>query len=381
MIVLCISLFGIFIGIGFAKIQEHHPEYLSIGLLKGFLVFGFAQFISVYLHEFIHAIVFRLQGIDIRIMYVFPFCLIKDNGRYKISISFNLQLGFGGIVIPTIFPICNEKEYNNLQKKLSLSFICAPLFSAFLGIVSLILLCCSLERIAYDNRSYYFVFLVAMIFWSIYMNGMSLLNMGTLVGDYLGSIKMKTDEVYSLLQIYNYFLLQENEQKESTRTTQNFLIERMRQKVEALPLNQNASAINFLLADSLLYEMILNPKGYTSILAKPEKLNDIINHIQEKIQFEFYSCFLCHAIIYLNLCGNSTDALNLWEKYRDKMAKSKSGIYRFMQTKSCLFGNDCNAFTLNENIEISSLDSLLSKLPNYYDDEKCINSRLTSNQP
>lgn len=117
--------------------------------------------------------------------------------------------------------------------------------SVILGIIALALVCFTTKYIPDDILSYYFVFLVAIIFWSIYINGMSLLNLGTLVGDYCGAKKMKTDEVYSLLQIYNYFLLQENKIKEITRTTQRFLIERIRQEVETLPLDNNSGTMNF----------------------------------------------------------------------------------------------------------------------------------------
>lgn len=82
-----VSISGILVGVGFEKIYERHPEYLSIGLLRGIGVFMLALLFSVYLHEIVHAI------------------------------AFNLQLGFWGIVIPKLSPICNEKEYNNLRKK------------------------------------------------------------------------------------------------------------------------------------------------------------------------------------------------------------------------------------------------------------------------
>lgn len=378
-IVICISILGILIGVGIEKIYEEHPEYFSIGLIKGIVVFGVALLFSVCLHEIVHAVVFKLQDIDIRMMYVFPVCMVKEDGRYKVFFLFNSQIGFGGVVIPKISSICDEKEYNSLRKKISLSLICAPLFSAILGIVSLILVCCTTKYIKYDICSYYFVFLVAMVFASIYINVTSLLNMGSIIGDYYGAKKMKTDEVYSLLQIYNYIMLQENKLKQSIRTTQRFLIDRMRQEVETLPLNNNVSTMEFLLVDSFLYEMIINPKGLTSVLSEPEKLNNIIYNIQEKIKFELYSCFLCHVIIYLNLSGNSKEALGLWEKYGEKMPKSKYGIYRFKQIELSIFGNGLNACDLNKDIKISTLDSLLSKLPNYYDDEKYINNQLEVN--
>ena len=378
-IVLCISVMGIIIGVGFAKIQELHLEYLSIGIVKGIIVFGVALWLSMCLHEITHAVAYRLQGIAIRLIYLFPVCLIKEARRYKISVALNLQLGFGGIVIPQISSVLDEKEYNTLREKISISVISASIFSALLGILFLLLVSFTIRHIKYDVCSYYFIFCIAMVFWSVYINITSILNLGSIVGDYIGAKKLKTDEVYSLVQIYNYFLLQDNILKENVRTTQSFLIERMRQCVETLTLDINAPTMNFLLADAFLYEMIMKPKCYSSVLADPENLNSIIYNIQERIPFEIYSCFCCHAIIYLNLIGDSEEALMLWEKYSERITKTKSGIYRFKQTEMAVYKRTTNVCELNEKIELSSMDSLLSKLPNYYDDEKIINNFLIVN--
>ena len=61
------------------------------------------------------------------------------------------------------------------------------------------------------------------------------------------------------------------------------------------------------------------------------------------------------------------------------MAKTKSGTYRLNQTKLSLFENSLNVREFNKSIEISSMDSLLSKFSNYYDDEKYINNMLAEN--
>ena len=286
LIVLCISLCGIALGIGFARIQESHPEYLSAGLIKGLIIFVLTQLITMYLHEIVHVIAYKLQGIDIRMLYLFPLCIVKEESRLKLYITFNLQIGFGGIVIPKLPVISNDEEYNSFRNKISVSVFCAPLFSALLGIVSLVLVCCTTEYINYDNRSYYFMFFIAMVLWSIYINVMSFLNLGTIVGDYIGAKKMKTDEVYSLLQIYNYFLLQENKTKREVRYKQKYLVNRIGQKVKELSLGKNDRTMNFLLADSLLYELILNHRECNLYLSEQEKLNDIIQNIQEKLQFE-----------------------------------------------------------------------------------------------
>lgn len=379
LIVLCISICGIAIGIGFAKIQESHPEYLSAGLIKGIIIFLFAQLFSVYLHEIIHVITYKLQGINIRMLYLFPLCIVKEENKFKFYITFNLQIGFGGIVIPELPNISNDEEYNSFRNKMSLSVICAPLFSALIGIFSLILVCTATEYINYDNRSYYFIFFIAMVFWSIYINVMSFLNLGTIVGDYLGAKKIKTDEVYTLLQIYNYFLLQENKTKRAVRYKQNYLVNRIRQKVEELSLDKSDNTMQFLLADSLLYELIMQDRECTTYLSEQETLNKIFESIQGRLQFEAYSCFFAHAIMYLNICGKTNEAIYLWERYNGKMAKTKTGNYRFRQVELFLYGKGINDFNYNNDIEISSMDSLLSKVCNYYDDEVYLNNLIINN--
>lgn len=35
----------------------------------------------MYLHEIVYAIAYKLQGIDIRMLYLFPFCIVKEERR------------------------------------------------------------------------------------------------------------------------------------------------------------------------------------------------------------------------------------------------------------------------------------------------------------
>ena len=56
------------------------------------------------------------------------------------------------------------------------------------------------------------------------------------------------------------------------------------------------------------------------------------------------------------------------------MSKTKTGNYRFKQVELFLYGKRINDFYASNGIEISSMDSLLSKLCNYYDDEVYLNN-------
>jgi hypothetical protein len=210
---------------------------------------------------------------------------------------------------------------------------------------------------------------------------MSILSVGNVVGDYAGAKKLKTDEVYSLLQIYNYFLLQDNKIKREARSKQAYLVNRMYQEVKELPLGKGDNSMNFSLADSLLFELILSRKECSLKISEPENLDNIIQNLQERLQFESYSCFFSHAIMYLGICGKADEARQLWERYKEKMSKTKTACYQFKQVELFLYKNKkSNDLNASDDIAISSMDSLLSKLSNYYDDEIDLNN-LMIHQP
>jgi hypothetical protein len=85
--------------------------------------------------------------------------------------------------------------------------------------------------------------------------------------------------------------------------------------------------------------------------------------------------------MYLGICGKAYEARQLWERYKEKMSKTKTACYQFKQVELFLYKNKkSNDLNASDNIAISSMDSLLSKLSNYYDDEIDLNN-LMIHQP
>jgi hypothetical protein len=134
LIVIAISSVGVLLGIALAKIEEKYPEYLAAGLWKGIIIFFIALLITVYVHELSHAIALKIQGIDIRMIYLFPICFVREKEGLKLHVAFNMQIG--GIVIPQIPTICNSSEYKTFLKKMEVYLICAPLCSGIIGLIS-----------------------------------------------------------------------------------------------------------------------------------------------------------------------------------------------------------------------------------------------------
>ena len=98
-----------------------------------------------------------------------------------------------------------------------------------------------------------------------------------------------------------------------------------------------------------------------------------IHNILNRLQFEAYFQTFSHVVICMHYNGKSEEARELWENYKDKMPSTNVGKYNSKQVELCLCGENIEELKEKENIKISSLDSLLSNINNYYDDEIYLN--------
>lgn len=375
LIVVFISVIGILLGMVLVTIEQKHPEYLSAGIFKGIIIFFMALLVTVCFHELAHAIAFKLQKIDIRMIAIFPICLIREKEGLKFHMAVSMEIGFGGIVIPEIPTISNQTEYESFQDKMRVSLVSAPLCSAFIGLISLILVLCTTKYIGNDFCSYYFLFFSAVFLWSVYINLTSMLDLGSIVGDYSAVKKIKDNNGYAVLQIYNYFLLQENEKKFEMRENQRYFIEKLYEAENNLSLDKEDNSINVLLINAVLYESLMRRnRDNTEIINFDTDLwKRNIHNILNRLQFEAYFQTFSHAVICMHYNGKSEEALELWEKYKDKMPSTNVGKYNSKQVELFLCGKNIEELKEKENIKISSLDSLLSNINNYYDDEIYLN--------
>ena len=350
LIVVFISVIGILLGMVLVTIEQKHPEYLSAGIFKGIIIFFMALLVTVCFHELAHAIAFKLQRIDIRMIAIFPICLIREKEGLKFHIAVSMEIGFGGIVIPEIPTISNQTEYESFQGKMRVSLVSAPLCSAFIGLISLILVLCTTKYIGNDFCSYYFLFFSAVFLWSVYINLTSMLDLGCIVGDYSAVKKIK-------------------------HNNQRYFIEKLYEAGNNLSLDKEDNSINVLLINAVLYESLMRRnRDNTEIINFDTDLwKRNIHNILNRLQFEAYFQTFSHAVICMHYNGKSEEALELWEKYKDKMPSTNVGKYNSKQVELCLCGENIEELKEKENIKISSLDSLLSNINNYYDDEIYLN--------
>lgn len=376
LVIVVLSMIGILLGMILVNIEENNPEYLSAGLFKATVIFFVALLITVFFHEMAHIAAFKLQGIGIRLIYIFPLFFVKERECMKFNLKFNINFGFGGIVIPEIPLINSGREYEKFRKKLQISLACGPITSIVIGILSFFIVVHTTKYIKDNLCSYYFLFFSAMFLWSLFVNLTSFLDFGGIVGDYVAIKKIQNNKVYFLVQIYNFLLLQDSEKKDLLRKKYTYFMERMCEEVRKIYLDINSNSMNLLLIDSVLYEKLIgkyNDRKEQKYL-NSEVLEEIMVNISERIQFELYFQFFSHGIMYIYMMENEEKARELWEKYKNNIPCTRVGMYRKSQVELLINKKYIEEFEAERKINTSSLDTFLSGIDNYYEDEIYLNS-------
>lgn len=372
-IVLLASL-GAFIAMTIDRIHKTHPIYFSGKLLIVVLIIIMAIWLSFFLHEIAHCIGYKIKNYKIRMINVFPFVVVKEQEHINVKLVFNCILGIGGIVVPELPQAHDNKQIDNIKRTIRFSLIIGPIFSLIYGFFSTILLF-QLDNAPIISQKYGFPFLFTNILVSIYITLTSLICLGGVAGDYAGYVLFKKHKLFAINQIYNEYSLQKTNIKRDMRAQQiifNEIVEVCKEKKYEL--------ISYTMLDILFYEWIINNKK-----EKNEFLNEYVDQLvmnnfsffSDKLKFESYSRFFCHIIIYMCLYYDYNIAKIYWDKNKSDISKSKVARYCYSQCESIFYNTN-----INNEIVISSLDSILKNMSNYYEDEEQLNKiicRFTNN--
>lgn len=372
---------GVCLAIIINMVYKNHPDYFSVNIFVGILTAVCAVWLSLLLHESAHAVSYKLSGCKIRAFYIFPVCFVKENKKFKVTLAVNGLLGFGGIVIPELTPCRNEYDIRKIYRAFRRSLMAAPLFSAALGSVSLLLMIFVTDKINVNIRSAFFIFFGFCVLTAAYINITSLLSFAGLIGDYAAFHMLKSNQSYALIQFYNELMLQNTYVKSELRKEKYFYSIILRY-VDEIYLNNDKCVLNSeicSLMDIIFYENIIMD-AHESDETELKLLFKILDHdlkiIEDRLKFETYSKFFCHMLIFMCCHGQYDKAVLLWKKYSDMIPNNRNGRYCIAQSEA-LFGKETDE-CLNKKVYISSMDNIFSHFNNYYDDENKINLKLTN---
>lgn len=361
---------GAIIGVLLRKIgiRIENFKYALIGML----IFVATLFISVLFHELSHAIAFICNGLKLRMIQVSVFCIIKTNGKYRMSFNLNSVTGLGGIVIPDVSVIKDQKEYNALKSAFSKSLIAAPIATLILAVVGLVLGIIS-AIIQQDFNIY-----LKITFWCFaVVNTMltfsSCVKTNAVIGDFPAYSLCRKDSFFLAVQLWQYRCFNENY----------YEIRNEKDYVYDLIINDiNIERMDFIsvsIVDSLLVSYLIN-KNIEMASTVKEYIDNIIKDsvrletiIEEKAINEPYYVLAFHIVFYLYDIDKERgrelfDRLirivpdNLVTRYLIKQSEHKYAI-----------ADNSEFLSKKSNINPSSTISLFQCFKIIYDDEEILN--------
>ncbi len=230
----------------------------------GYFLIVFIMFmLTLALHELTHALIFRIQGVKIKAVYLFIFKFIKKNKVFIPSIDFRLAILGGGLVVPDLNPITNEEEYNKISKIFAKSLIAAPIATIVFMILMII---ADFFMILFVSNLFvlgvFTLSTIATVLLSLLYIASSKVSTDQIAGDFVAHDKMLNDELFRLNAISSYLVFNNKSEEESKAFINNKIINYL------LKNNQSYNALNQIFLINHLADVVFENEIPNEIIEK-----------------------------------------------------------------------------------------------------------------
>lgn len=367
------GLFGGAIGFSFAFFDDKNNIISNINIFELCLFFLLAYYVAVVVHELTHFIVFKINKINMRALLIGPLIFIKKDSKWTFKFKFTKIFSAGGIAIPDIDIISNEKDFVTFRNGFSKALIAAPIASIIFNIVFALLtfIFKSLFNSPIINH-YMNIFLIMLSLATLLITISSMMKNEIAIGDYQAYFAAKKDRNFVLLNLYQYIMFST---KYNTMESKSFLIENLDKYFEEASKSKLIDLYLLSSVDNILYDYLTDkidsiPQGAKNYI---DFTMDNLDLIYDKLkQKEVPSIFLHHIVFYLAFIkDNKVDAIEFYSKISRKI-KVDTPILKYYDLRANhLLGlqNNFSYISDKTNIKTSSLYELLSLFDNYYEDE------------
>ncbi len=369
-VVILISLFGIAVAMTLEYYSINYPSFFVGNKILCVAIILLSICTSFALHELAHIVGYKIRKHDMRLIYIFPFCFVRENNHLNIKFALNMILGIGGFTVPKLNKIKSRQQLKDTIEAMRFSLIIAPTWSLIYGLMTFLLLL-NTSRLPLNIQSYIFTFAFTNVLVSIYIVFVSSINFAGIVGDISAYFRFKKEKLFALNQMYNEILMQENDVKDYIRNNKivfNEFKSILKEFVEYTPSIYSA-------IDTIIYEHILlkNTNADECIDEFVKKLmEENFVSISPNLKFELYSRLFCHIIIYIYLYIDFTKAEKFWLLFEKELSKSTQFKYYRSQCEKLIYGSEIVGSPIN-----SSIDSILKNMSNFYTDEVILNDLIS----
>jgi hypothetical protein len=251
-------IFSFFIGVIFVLLVysglwlKFRLGLKTISWWSWFIYLIFAFYLTLTLHELGHFFAFYFQKIKLRAIYLTIFVFHKTKKGWRFTIKPKLWVLFGGLVVPDMDPIEDEKTYQDISNKFSKALIAAPIVTiSFLGITILTFILTYI----FSTNSQWIGFMTLFTLYVILLSTLYIytfkLSNQMFYGDFVAYEKMKTDPIFRFVQLNQYLSFGLKEKKYST-----FLWEKSKTLINENDIKRDAFYMTLLMTylEGVIYE-------------------------------------------------------------------------------------------------------------------------------
>lgn len=375
------GIIGFILGFSILFIRDyiHIPEgFVKLPFYINILIFIFTFFLAVTLHEFGHALSFISNGIKMRAIFFTIFALIKEDNKWKFKLTSMKTVG--GIAIPDIISVKDEKDFQSKQKAFAKAVIMGPISSL---IVWIVLTFISIVMIKFTSsiyiRSGLVSFILSLSGITIFLLATSFIKKDLVIGDFPAYKIIKSDRFFCGIQFYGYGYL--SSQPEKSRDENTYLREYILEELEEKYKNKDSHWFTLSIIDTIIVEylagyleelpMIID--NYVSfILENPNILSKIRSSVMLEILY-------FHIIMLLHRDESTREkSFELYKNLKDTIEpNTPKRKYLFKQIEQSLGIRDNKDYLMDrQNIITSDVHQIYKYFHGYYMDEIKINEMI-----
>lgn len=305
-----------------------------------------------------------------RALLIIIFMWNKVDSRWRIHVRPKWFLLGGGFAVPDIEAIRTQEELDTLRCKFARALIAAPIASLILGMI-LVGVGISLMLMGTNKLPSFGFFLAiySIILTTLYLL-VSLIDAGSLVGDFPAYKKMKKNDFFAYSEIYHYFSMASNPTQK--RHESDFLKDKLDTYIKNL--DRSLATLNLIsefLMDAIVYQIPLghHTKSYVDYHIKFPQV--LLNKRQDESAF----ALVIHLCYYLYSIRREEEAVSLFERLKAN-ATNPNAVeeYYFKQAEHLLkIADHLDFLTQREHIKTTQLYWLMDKFEGYYIDEELLN--------
>lgn len=361
-------LLGFITGIWGGKILKYLLRGQEIPVITVLIIFAVVFYISIAIHELGHFFAFIYNKISMRMLNIIVFSFIYNGSKWKLALNRNGS-GVGGIAVPNLTVVANQKEFKNMQKGHANAIIWGPIISFVLIIIGGLML---------FGKGHLIIIGLALIFVNIITFFSCFIKMDGVYGDFPAYQAYKKDDFFAALMMYQYamFAVDYENIRKNNRYLRDILLKGLiprmkKRKTDILTVACVATFVQEYLV-GIADEVPESVKEYIDYYYEDYKTIIAIKNAEANKQLLLYIAY------FYKKEGFEDKVMDIYENFIGKLPKTEVFNYWKIQSEQIILGKDhSNYLQDKKNIKPSLTYGVFKKLDGFYHDELVLNQLLT----